>query len=129
MFLEPVFPKTILLAQYHGILEAARRLHDEHIGTGHVFHLFRLPEELEQNLHNTIQQKAIAEKLSGHLKAKQAATQALSEMAGSIVGASEGPIAVGKLADLQKPATLKRIAQTYLAAFENDVRSFPYVAG
>ena len=119
----------MLLAQYHGISEAARRLHDEYIGVGQVFHLFRLPEELEQDLHNTIQQKETAEKLSGHLKDKQTATQALSEMAGSSISASEGPTAVGKLVDLQKPATLKRIAQTYLAAFENDVRSYPYVAG
>ncbi|MEI6263193.1 MAG: BrxE family protein, partial [Deltaproteobacteria bacterium] len=44
LFLSPVFPRTTLLSQYHGILEAARRLHDERIGVGSVFHLFRLPE-------------------------------------------------------------------------------------
>ena len=31
LFLEPVFAKTSRLAQYHGVLEAARRLHDEHL--------------------------------------------------------------------------------------------------
>ena len=31
MFLEPVFSRTSRLAQYHGVLEAARRLHDEHL--------------------------------------------------------------------------------------------------
>ena len=31
LFLEPVFSKTSRLAQYHGVLEAARRLHDEHL--------------------------------------------------------------------------------------------------
>lgn len=128
-FLEPIFPKTMLLAQYHGISEAARRLHDEHIGIGHVFHLFRLPEELEQDLHNTIQQKTTAEALSAHLQNKEAALQALAEIAGASISASEGPIAVGKLSELPKPSTLKRIAQTYLAAFENGVRSYPYVAG
>lgn len=118
----------MLLAQYHGISEAARLLHDEHIGTGHVFHLFRLPEELEQDLHIAIQQKGIGEVLADDLKNKLVAIHALSEIAGSARKASEGPIAVGKLADLQKAATVQRFAQAYLAAFENDVRSFPYVA-
>ena len=40
-FLEPVFVKTARLAQYHGVVEAARRLHDEHLSVG-SFHLFRL---------------------------------------------------------------------------------------
>lgn len=34
LFLEPVFAKTARLAQYHGVLEAARRLHDEHLNVG-----------------------------------------------------------------------------------------------
>ena len=50
LFLEPVFAKTSRLAQYHGVIEAARRLHDEHLSVG-SYHLFRLPEEVEQDLH------------------------------------------------------------------------------
>ena len=50
-FLEPVFTKTARSAQYHGVVAAARRLHDEHLSVG-SFHLFRLPEETEQDLHN-----------------------------------------------------------------------------
>jgi len=49
-FLEFVTPKTSFLAQYHGVIEAARRLHDEHLNVG-SYHLFRLPEEVEQDLH------------------------------------------------------------------------------
>ena len=33
-----------------GVLEAARRVHDEHIGVGRAFHPFRLPEIMEQRL-------------------------------------------------------------------------------
>ena len=54
LFLEPVFSKTSQVAQYHGVIEAARRLHDEHLSTG-SYHLFRLPEELEQDLHAMVQ--------------------------------------------------------------------------
>jgi hypothetical protein len=48
LFLEPVFSKTSRLAQYHGVLEAARRLHDEHLSAG-SYHVFRLPEEIEED--------------------------------------------------------------------------------
>ena len=49
-----MFSKTSRLAQYHGVLEAARRLHDEHLSVG-SYHLFRLPEEVEQDLHALVQ--------------------------------------------------------------------------
>ena len=51
LFLEPAFVKTSRLAQYHAVVEAARRLHDEHLNVG-SYHLFRLPEEIEQDLHS-----------------------------------------------------------------------------
>ena len=57
LFLEPVFSKTSRLAQYHGVLEAARRLHDEHLSVG-SYHLSRLPEEVEQDLHALVQSSA-----------------------------------------------------------------------
>ena len=49
-FPEPVFVKTRHLAKYHGVVEAARQLHDGHLSVA-AYHLFRLPEELEQDLH------------------------------------------------------------------------------
>jgi hypothetical protein len=51
LFLTPAFAKTNRLAQYHGVREAARRLHDEHVGVGQsTLHLFRLPDEAEEGL-------------------------------------------------------------------------------
>lgn len=50
-FLEPVFSRTASLAQYHGAVEAARRFHDENLSVG-SFHIFRLQEEIEQDLPN-----------------------------------------------------------------------------
>ncbi|MDD2509989.1 MAG: BrxE family protein [Syntrophomonas sp.] len=52
MFLAPIFSKTTILAQYHGLQEAASKIHDERIGIGtSVFHLFRLPDVIERELH------------------------------------------------------------------------------
>src|SRR5664280_937787 len=44
LFLAPVFSKTSQLAQYHGVTEAARLLHDEHLNVG-SYHLFRFPKK------------------------------------------------------------------------------------
>src|ERR1044072_3601442 len=63
LFIEPIFSKTSRLAQYYGIKEAACRLHDEYIGIGNVFHLFRLPEGIEQDLHNLILEKQTEEEM------------------------------------------------------------------
>ncbi len=54
VFLEPVFSQTIRLSHYNGVREAARNIHDVYIGVGEVFHLFRLPEEVEQDLQQLI---------------------------------------------------------------------------
>lgn len=37
VFLNPVFSKTAVLAQYHGVKEAARRVHDAHIASAACF--------------------------------------------------------------------------------------------
>uniref|UniRef100_UPI0039B77F6C BrxE family protein n=1 Tax=Pseudomonas sp. P1B16 TaxID=2986074 RepID=UPI0039B77F6C len=48
-FLGPVFARSTTLAQYQGVTAAAARKHEEHIGEGRTFHLFRLPEIFEQS--------------------------------------------------------------------------------
>ncbi|NQV48955.1 MAG: BrxE family protein [Candidatus Marinimicrobia bacterium] len=53
-FLTPVFPKTTPTAQYHGICQAAKRVHDEHIGLGRNYHLYRLPDSIERSLANAM---------------------------------------------------------------------------
>ena len=53
-FLAPVFGRTRLLAQCTGVAQAAAVVHDERIGVGDVYHLFRLPEDIEQALHRAL---------------------------------------------------------------------------
>jgi hypothetical protein len=52
---EFTFPRTAELAQYEGVSASAARVHDERIGVGETFHLFRLPEFLEKSLVNYLQ--------------------------------------------------------------------------
>lgn len=128
LFLEPVFSKTSRLAQYHGVLEAARRLHDEHLSVG-SYHLFRLPEEVEQDLH-TILQSSVGEELASRApQSKEAALDALKRLAATSTNSSMGPTAVGKIIDLDSPQVLKAIAGSYLTAFSQNDRTYPYLVG
>jgi hypothetical protein len=125
-FLEPVFARTWRLAQYHGVLEAARRLHDEHLSVG-SYHLFRLPEEIEQDLH-AIAQGGQGDSLAMQMpETKEAALHALQGLAAATVQSAVGPTAVGSIAALSAPATLRAIAAAYRTAFHHNTRIFPYL--
>lgn len=127
-FLEPVFSKTYRLAQYHGVLEAARRLHDEHLSVG-SYHLFRLPEEVEQDLH-AIVQGSMGEELSSQAPpSKEAALDALKRLAATNDTSSVGPTAVGSIKDLGSTNTLDAIATAYLSAFMQNAKTYPYLVG
>lgn len=128
LFLEPVFSKTFQLAQYHGVLEAARRLHDEHLNVG-SYHLFRLPEEAEQDLHGTLQDADGEELAHKFLQNKDAALDVLKGMATSANSAKEGPIAVGSIRQLDSGDVLKVIAGAYLSAFSKNTKIYPYLVG
>jgi hypothetical protein len=128
LFLEPVFSKTSRLAQYHGVLEAARRLHDEHLSVG-SYHLFRLPEELEQDLHAFMQSSAGEELASKVPQNKDAAIDALRRLAPGSTKPSEGPTAAGSIKDIDSTETLNAIAGAYLSAFSQNAKTYPYLVG
>jgi len=56
-FIAPIFPKTSILARINGASAAAQFVHDEHIGIGDVFHLFRLPENVEQDINQLLKRE------------------------------------------------------------------------
>ena len=124
MFLEPAFPKTLGLAQYNGVSSAARRLHDEYIGVGNVFHLFRLPEEIEQDLQVVLLNPSEAWFVD--VSSQKNALTALRAIAHKRADIAGGPQAIGSTAQLSKDSGPKSLAQHYLAAFEDDSRSYPY---
>ena len=127
MFLTPVFPKTSLLAQYTGVVEAARKLHDEHLSGGN-FHLFRQPEIIEQDLYQLIKNQGVTADLGQALKSKEEALQALRSMAAQTANVSEGPLRIGRMKDGDTPESLKLLAGGYLGAFTKNIRSYPYWA-
>lgn len=124
--LEFVTPKTSLLAQYHGVVEAARKLHDEHLNAG-SYHLFRLPEEVEQDLHAMMQSGVGTELAKQVPQDKDAALAALKTLAGAIPSAAVGPTAVGNIDQVSASETLKSIASTYVSAFSQNAQTYPYL--
>ena len=125
LFLSPVFPRTTLLSQYHGILEAARRLHDERIGVGSVFHLFRLPEVYEQELHGILSDDGPSLSMES-FAIRDYALAALQKIADGDTSASEGPVKLGGAQDIMTPDGIRDIARSYTAAFAQGVKCYPY---
>jgi hypothetical protein len=109
------------------VREAARRLHDEHIGVGNVFHLFRLPEEIELELHKLIEEQTGMEEYFHALIGKQEALAALIALAEGNRAVAEGPISLGKVDEVLATKTLKEMARCYVAAFNEGVRTYPYL--
>lgn len=128
LFLEPVFAKTTHLSQYHGVVEAARRLHDEHLSAG-SYHLFRLPEEVEQDLHWFAQDGEEGTLIEQVLKSQSAALEALSQLASKDRSSKLGPVLIGGIDDLKAPNTLQTIAAAYQEAFTENTKIYPYLAG
>lgn len=125
-FLDPVFSKTFRLAQYHGVLEAARRLHDEHLSVG-CYHLFRMPEEIEQDLH-TLLLSPVGNEIAGKLPHQQdAALEAIRQLSLKDPKASEGPVQAGSIKNIDAPETLRAIAGAYLSAFTGNAKTYPYL--
>jgi hypothetical protein len=123
-FLLPVFGGNIMQARYLGIVEAGKRVHDERIGIGRVFHLFRLPEATEQHLFDALSSKD--GKMAARALSPEAANEQLSVLAVAATEAKQGPLSIGSAEALATPDWLGIAAGLYAAAFAAGVQCFPY---
>ena len=126
-YLSPVFGKTSFSAQYYGIKEAATRVHDEHIGIGKgVFHLFRLPEMHEIELHRLLEDKEIIEDAGSIVSERDSAERFLKEYAIDSGKAEVGPVRVGDNSDISGMPVWQTVAYYYLNAFKEGNKAFPF---
>ena len=123
-FLLPVFGENVTRARYQGLVEASRLVHDERIGVGRVFHLFRLPEATEQRLFNAL--SSTEREVATRALSPEAASEQLSALAVASTNAKQGPISIGSADDLGKPDWLRVAASLYAAAFAAGIQCFPY---
>jgi hypothetical protein len=126
-FLSPVFSKTCFSAQYYGIKKAATIVHDEHIGIGKgVFHLFRLPETQEIEIHNLFVKPEIISDAQQIISDKSKAQDYLDEYGKKSDVKEFGPVLIGDATKISKKSIWQKIALYYANAFKDGNKSFPY---
>lgn len=128
-FLSPVFGRTQILAQCAGVTQAAALVHDERIGVGQVFHLFRLPEDLEQAVHQALQRPELGRRLIELVASNDTALAWLRETGGSGDQGGVGPLRVGMEHSVREPQPWRLVAANYGRAFAAGEDIFPYFTG
>jgi hypothetical protein len=124
-YLEFNFPRTVLSAGVNSASQAAKELHDRRIGRNRVFHLFRLPHDIEQDLHLLLASEFKTE-LDGLIQRRELAMKALAELAEGERMEVEGPISISGTDQMTYKLSLRRTAACYFAAFEGGKQAFPY---
>lgn len=125
-FLAPIFNRSLFLAQYHGVTVAAAKVHDEAIGVGRIYHLFRLPIGLEQASAEVLNDATFVQEVQPKLGNRELALSRLGLLAENQASAAQGPISIGDISqDLL--VGLSKIAGFYCAAFTSGIQSFPYL--
>ncbi|MEW9798026.1 BrxE family protein [Alteromonas sp. CYL-A6] len=127
-FLQHTFPRTTLLSQYHGVAEAALLVHDEYVGVGHNYHLYRLPVSIERDVANAVQQMTAEHQAIANLKSIEDAQQRLSELAIEAI-AQDGPTNIGLFEDKNLEHLLLTSAGLYLSAFKQGIKCLPFMRG
>jgi hypothetical protein len=125
-FLSPVFGRTHLLARCIGVTRAAALVHDERIGVGRVYHLFRLPEDVEQGIHLVLHTAEVMQQVAPLVAQQDAAMQFLDSEARSLAGGNVGPAEVGHARDVRDRRYWRAVAAQYLHAFEARTEVYPY---
>lgn len=122
-FLAFILPKTKMQAAFQLATEICQLDHDKEVGIG-KFHLFRLPEKLEEDIFFAV--KSINYPFGQ--KSKPQLLEELKELASSIsVAVSKGPVLVGAGNEINDPITMNAFAKHYLEAFSGGHKTFPYL--
>ena len=125
-FLAPIFNRSLFLVKYQGASLAAAKVHDEAIGVGRIFHLFRLPIGLEQASADAINDAVFSKSLQESIVNRDQAMHRLNALATKVASVSAGPVSLGQMGD-DLEAELKKAAGFYHSAFSQNIQSLPYL--
>jgi len=129
-FLDRLYPRTSCAAAVRAASAAARDLHDSSIGRGEVYHLFRLPGQLETQIHLLATGgffDQVLEDLRPSLDASDSLVAEMEGLANELPETEPGPQRIGSVRDLHGGALVGAWTGAYLHAFRKDYRVFPYV--
>lgn len=127
-FLAINFPRSAFSAGCNSVSEAARRLHDERIGKGGVYHLFRFPTSIEESIHKQLL-NIDSNELIPYLKDKETALNKLKSFISSSVNAPDGPVQIGTGKNMFSDFAIEELAKHYHNAFSDGKKCFPYFTG
>ena len=128
-FLERLYPRTSFQAAVHAAGKAASHAHDRAAGRVGVYHLFRLPESLEAELHRMPPDPLddFFPTLRNALGRPEELMKLLAPMCGGErADAGPGARRIGTDKDLMTTAGLRKTAAVYHTAFERNKPGFPY---
>lgn len=127
-FMSPVFPRTLFLSQMTGTSVAAARVHDDLIGIGHVFHLFRLPEDQEAGVQRIFLSAEFSKAIAPKIVDALTAVQYLKSRAKSVAQVGTGPVRIATTTQIRETTFWQTVAGHYAAAFDKGHRVYPYFA-
>lgn len=125
-FLAPIFARTQFLAQCSGVTRAAARVHDERIGTGHVYHLFRLPEDMEQDLHQLLHSPDLTHDITAFVGSKETAVNFLQQTTEPLTTTPVGPALISNVGALRDLTKWRMACAHYSYGFSQGITIFPY---
>jgi hypothetical protein len=128
-FLSPVFSRSCLLAQIHGVIAAACEIHDQRIGVGDVFHLFRLPEDIEVRLQKLYRSDELNMHVREVLQSRDTALTQLDEISQSIDRSEVGPFLLADKDSVRDSHIWSVNAAYYSSGFKHGSEVYPYFGG
>jgi hypothetical protein len=108
------------------VTRAAALVHDERIGVGNVYHLFRLPEEMEQAIHQLLHETQFRDHIQKIITSKVSALDYLRKNSTIQEQSSIGPTHVGDIHALHNHEVWKVVAGFYYVSFEKQIEILPY---
>ena len=102
-------------------------VHDEHIGVGANYHLYRMPDSAERAAAKALADADFQQQLIDVLGSSEVAQTRLGELATNDTGKVEGPVVLGSYADSDLEKLLCQSASHYSRAFKEGYKCLPYM--
>ena len=130
-FLERLYPRSSVRAAVHAAGKAACEVHDRTVGRVGVYHLFRLPESLEVEMHKTapLGDDDFFKRFRSCLSQKDNLMEMLAPHCDDTgLKPAAGPKRIGTASDATTIEGLVTAASVYRNAFKQGKQAFPYFA-
>ena len=128
-FLMRLYPRTTFQAAVHAAGKAAGYAHDRAVGRAGVYHLFRLPEFLETELHRMSPNPA--DDFFPSLRNAMGRPEELMKLLAPMCGGERADFApgarrIGTDKDIMTTVGIRKTAVVYYTAFARNKPGFPY---